>query len=357
MQWDIFCEVIDNYGDLGVSWRLAADLHARGQTVRLWLDDASHLAWLAPESEQSGIQVRSWSDAETHFETGDVLLEAFGCRPPAGVLAVACARKPVRINLEYLSAEDYVERMHGLPSPQTCADGSIWPTWFFYPGFTRATGGLLREDDYDARRLSFVPQAWLQKQGVMDTNRTFVSLFCYEPAALAAWLRLLLASPQPQHILVCAGRSAAAFKLALQDCGIAAEQSASGHLQWTYLPFLSQDDFDHLLWSCDINFVRGEDSVVRAIWAAKPFVWHIYPQADGAHAPKLAAFMQALQLPAAAQAWQRLWNGLSDERPSAANWQALLACKAHYAAMSATLAAQNNLGQQLLAYAQAKKQV
>ena len=31
MLWDLFCRVIDNHGDLGVCWRLARDLAARGE--------------------------------------------------------------------------------------------------------------------------------------------------------------------------------------------------------------------------------------------------------------------------------------------------------------------------------------
>ena len=46
-----------------------------------------------------------------------------------------------------------------------------------------------------------------------------------------------------------------------------------------------------MLWACDFNFVRGEDSLVRAIWAGKPFVWQIYPQDDNAHYAKLEAFL------------------------------------------------------------------
>jgi uncharacterized repeat protein (TIGR03837 family) len=57
------------------------------------------------------------------------------------------------------------------------------------------------------------------------------------------------------------------------------------------IPFLPQDRYDQLLWACDVNFVRGEDSFVRAQWAGRPFVWHIYPQDEGAHWVKLAAFL------------------------------------------------------------------
>ena len=55
--WDIFCQVIDNFGDIGVCWRLAADLAARGHQVRLWVDDASALHWMAPQGA-AGVEVR-----------------------------------------------------------------------------------------------------------------------------------------------------------------------------------------------------------------------------------------------------------------------------------------------------------
>ena len=46
MQWDVFVRVIDNYGDVGVCWRLACGLAARGEQVRLWLDDLTALDWM-----------------------------------------------------------------------------------------------------------------------------------------------------------------------------------------------------------------------------------------------------------------------------------------------------------------------
>ncbi len=61
MHWDLFCRVIDNFGDIGVCWRLAADLGARGESVRLWVDDASALAWMAPQGS-AGVEVLRWTD-------------------------------------------------------------------------------------------------------------------------------------------------------------------------------------------------------------------------------------------------------------------------------------------------------
>jgi len=127
MQWDLFCRVIDNHGDLGVCWRLAADLASRGETVRLWVDDPLALHWMAPghETTTPGVTVLRWAEPLAEVDPGDVVIEAFGCDPPPAFVDSMARRIPVWINLEYLSAEDYVERNHGLPSPQPSSFGAL----------------------------------------------------------------------------------------------------------------------------------------------------------------------------------------------------------------------------------------
>jgi len=90
-------------------------------------------------------------------------------------------------------------------------------------------------------------------------------------------------------------------------------RAAQGLPAWTRLtihtlPRLSQVEFDHLLWACDLNGVRGEDSLVRALWAGKPLVWHIYPQDDDAHLAKLDAFLDWLGADATLRAAHHAWN-------------------------------------------------
>jgi uncharacterized repeat protein (TIGR03837 family) len=173
------------------------------------------------------------------------------------------------------------------------------------PGFTGATGGLLREPDLVRRQAQFDRAAWLRAHGVELAHGTrLVSLFCYEPAGLAQCLAQLAAGPGPARLLVTAGRATAAVR------ALCAEQLVAGSsLAITYLPLLTQADFDHLLWSCDLNFVRGEDSLVRALWAGRPFVWQLYPQDDDAQHAKLAAFLDWLQAPASWRDFHRWWNG------------------------------------------------
>ena len=298
MRWDIFCRVIDNFGDVGVCWRLAADLAGRGETVRLWLDDASALTWLAPGATSgafSGIEVQPWPAKAaagtagasawcTETEPGDVVIEAFACDPPSAFVARMAARpaaqRPIWINLEYLSAEAWVERVHGLCSPQFNGPGAGLEKWFFHPGFTPATGGLLREPDWLARRTAFDRDAWLAARGwARRPDERVVFVFCYDNPALPALLNAL--PPQPTLLLLAQGP---AQRIAAAVPEIPGQRRIA-------LPWLSQTDFDHALWSADLNLVRGEDSLVRALWAGAPLVWQIYPQDDGVHAAKLQAFI------------------------------------------------------------------
>jgi uncharacterized repeat protein (TIGR03837 family) len=366
LQWDIFCKVIDNFGDIGICWRLAADLAARGERVRLWVDDGSALAWMAPEGRQ-GVQVLRWTETLDvsclDTTSSDVLMEAFGCEAaPEFITARARidAPKPLWINLEYLSAESYVARNHGLTSLVSSGPAAGSHKVFFYPGFTPGTGGLLREPDLPKRQAAFDRAAWLRQHGIEWRGETLVSLFCYEPTALAQLLHDLNDNgikAQPVRLLVAAGRAAQAVKSLLasekagntDQIGLKATKNLAAQLSISYLPLLTQIDFDHLLWASDINFVRGEDSIVRAIWAGKPFVWQIYPQDDGAHGPKLEAFLHMLAAPPGLRAFHRVWNGLSDQAlpplTDSSDWQQTAAKN------RAGLAAQPDLTSRLLEYA------
>lgn len=334
LQWDIFCKVIDNFGDIGVAWRLAADLAARGQQVRLWVDDASALAWMAPAG-CAGVRVLPWAEpldltaAGVEQQPPEVMIEAFGCNIALEFIA-SCAHierageiKPLWINLEYLSAEPYVERCHALPSPVQSGPASGWTKWFFYPGFTAATGGLLREPDLAARQARFDRSAWLATRGIPwhgeKSDEKLVSLFCYEPPALPAllrqWARCGLAG-QPVRLLVAAGRAENAVKAVFSnEIGIQTNNHGRDQLSISYLPLIDQHDYDHLLWACDLNFVRGEDSVVRALWAGKAFVWQIYPQHDDAHLAKLRAFLDWLDAPPSLRQFHAAWNEDASHQP------------------------------------------
>jgi uncharacterized repeat protein (TIGR03837 family) len=184
--------------------------------------------------------------------------------------------------------------------------------YFFYPGFTPATGGLLREPGLAARQAAFDREAWLRHLAINFRRERLISLFCYEPAALQALLEQLAADVQPTRLLVTSGRATGAVQACIARMNSThAGWNVQDRLKFSYLPALSQLDYDHLLWSCDLNFVRGEDSLVRALWAGKPFVWQIYAQSDNAHQAKLDAFLDQMQAPPSLRTFHQVWNGLS----------------------------------------------
>jgi uncharacterized repeat protein (TIGR03837 family) len=304
--WDLFCRVIDNFGDVGVCWRLARTLAARGDTVRLVIDDASALAWMAPDGSP-GVQVVSWHTPPR--QPGDVVVEAFGCDPPPAFVATMLAaatrgQAPVWINLEYLSAEAYVERSHGLRSPQP----SGMDKWFFYPGFTARTGGLLQGPTHDVVRAEPGPAR----------GTRHVSLFCYDNPALPALLDALSAVPTELRLFPGAAQRQVAAHVAT---GWTPPTTLHLHDQ----PWLTQDAYDAVLADGDLNLVRGEDSLVRAIWSGRPFLWQIYPQHDGAHRAKLEAFLAQTSWPAEVVAAFRAWNGLLPAEAAAGALAAALA--------------------------------
>lgn len=338
-QWDVFCTVVDNYGDIGVTWRLARQLAAEhGLRVRLWVDDLRAFQRICPTMNQAldeqmveGVVVRRWVTTFTVNEVADVVIEAFACHLPAAYVEAIRDKSPAPLwlNLEYLSAEDWTLGCHGLPSPQ----GGGLQKFFFFPGFVDGSGGLLRERDVLARRRAFqrdtaAQAVFLQQLQIsVREGERLISLFAYENAGLAGWLEALSES-QPTLLLVPEGRIlsdlAQWFGVATLAAG---NELARGALRIHVLPFVSQEDYDRLLWCCDFNAVRGEDSFVRAQWAGRPLLWHIYQQDELAHLEKLEAFLdiyvEGLSV-VAGQALRELWRSWSHQGDMAAAWRALL---------------------------------
>ena len=339
-RWDVFCRVVDNYGDVAVAWRLSRALaREHGKRVRLHLDDLTVLARLRPEADAAQerqrigeVEVCRWPEVMTgeaavpESEIADVVVETFGCDTPEPYVRAMAARRPMPrwINLEYLSAEEWVEGSHALPSPHPRY--APLTRHFFFPGFTARTGGLLRERDLIARRDAFQAdratqaQFWRTHTGAAPSETALrISLFGYAGAPYEGLFECLRLHPGEVWLAVPEGAAAAALAAWLSRT----PSRALGSLRAVPVPFLDQDVYDELLWACDLNFVRGEDSFVRAQWAARPFVWHIYPTDDGAHWVKLAAFLArctAGMERANAAAVTRLWEAWNRGEPLGRAW-------------------------------------
>ncbi len=306
--WDIFCNVIDNYGDIGVCWRLARQLSLEYQLqIRLWVDDLVSLAKISPGIDPfaeiqfcHGVEVCHWKAPFPQVNPANVVIEAFACKLPESYVQsmAGLETKPVWINLEYLSAEDWVAGCHGLPSQHPRLP---LVKYFFFPGFNAKTGGLLLEQGLIFKRDQFQQDSLAQSRFWEALNvsprridEIRISLFGYENNALASLFDAWANGSQSVLCLVPEGKilSDVTRYFGIQALQTGAVQK-SGNLTVQVLPFVEQERYDELLWASDCNFVRGEDSFVRAQWAAKPFVWHIYPQDENAHLKKLLAFLLA----------------------------------------------------------------
>lgn len=321
MSWsfDIFCKVVDNYGDIGVCWRLARQLsgHPDCTSVRLWVDDLRSFARIAagidpsaPMQKVAGVAILHWADSAAEMlempQPADVVIEAFACTPPAAYVQRMSSRQ-LWINLEYLSAEPWVESCHALPSPQP---GGL-RKYFFFPGFSPSTGGLLREPDLLTKRDAWQadPQArlallaelginadWLQR---LQAGARLVYVYCYPQAPLPELLRALALQNRDTLVLLPRG----IWPQPLPD-----EQHGNAHLAVRTHDFVDQERFDRLLWSSELNVVRGEDSLLRAIWAGRAMIWQPYPQQDGAHLQKLAAWLGRSPYCPAIQKVMQAWS-------------------------------------------------
>jgi len=339
----LFCKVVDNYGDIGICWRLARQLwREHGVRVSLWVDDLPSFRRICPEldlaaatQEVQGVQVYHWRGQEGSFAPGDVadiVIEFFAVDIPPGYVAAMAQRtpRPVWFNLEGLSAEEWVEGCHRLPSMHPRLKLT---KHFFFPGFTDKTGGLLHEAGLDEERIAFQSDraamaACLARFGVTAAEMAAlkVSLFCYPHAPVADLLKAWAEGAQPVTCLVPEGVAAEAVQAFIGAAAPAGASVTRGALTLRVLPFVPQPDYDRLLWACDLNFVRGEDSFVRAQWAGRPFVWHIYPQDEDLHHKKLRAFLDRYAGGLdALTAFSLGWNGAAGIASMAAAWQDLQA--------------------------------
>jgi uncharacterized repeat protein (TIGR03837 family) len=370
---DIFCSVVDNYGDIGIASRLARQLlDEQGLQVRLWVDDLqvfnqlhNDISIQLESQDWRGVEVRRWTASLPQVIPCDLVIEAFACELPESFLRAMVARpvKPVWINLEYLSAESWVVGCHGLPSPHPRSPLS---KYFFFPGYSHATGGLLREGSLLARIQTFQRDPGSQSAfwkglavPVPKQGETKVSLFAYENHAIPS---LLGSFARHQGAVTCFLPIGKALVPALdflgKDSAEAGECFREGNLTLRILPFLSQGDYDRLLWACDVNIVRGEDSFIRAQFAGRPVLWQAYVQEDDAHEKKVEAWLD-LYLegidPCLAEDMRKLFSAWNRQKAVPRNvLEIITGCSRHARAWASHLAGLPSLSETLVKFAISK---
>lgn len=290
---DIFCAVVDNFGDIGVCWRLARQAAVeRGLKTRLFVDDMTSFRTIIPAPDTS-VEIIPWDkDFNAHYTAADIVIEGFACNLPPSVLSAITLQKPVWIDLEYLTAENWALGCHGIPSfiPSQNTHKTL-----FFPSFDKRTGGLIRENDLINRRNAFqmdknAQNEWRKAHSMpeIDTNTIDISLFCYKTAPIENLIRGVAGLTRKVRIMQPTVNPSLSPTLSQKE-------REDREIEVIPIPFLSQYDYDYLLWTCDFNFVRGEDSFVRAQFAGKPFIWNIYRQDEDGHLVKLRAFLDTIK--------------------------------------------------------------
>ncbi len=378
MTIDILCRVVDNYGDIGVVYRLAKALSDLDPALnlRLVVDDLAAFRALAPAVDPArevqdlgNWTVVRWDHPWEGFrsEPPRLVLECFACGRPD--FFEACLFDPELpftahiVNVEHLSAESWADELHRMPSLTRSArvKKSI-----FMPGFTAATGGLIidrrfsramaawdREEDRPALRRDL--GAGLALEPGLEDN-FWVSVFSYERdyarivADLAAFHR-----ERPVLALAAAGKS--------QPCFMRAWEAAGRPFPAVALPFLPQETWDEVLLACDFSIVRGEETLARASLSGRPFLWQAYLQAEAHHLVKLEAFLDRVRPFLGPDSFGRLAEAslaFNRRDRDAADWRGdesilpLLrdaeAARAGFRAFSAALSAYGNMAAHLLTF-------
>lgn len=307
LSFDIFCQVVDNYGDIGVSWRLAKQLSQTpfNADVRLWVDNLAAFKKLQPKviiNKKSqfieNVEILLWDESNPKHTTipKQVIIETFACELPKVFTDKLNKKNNIWLNLEYLSAENWVKDFHLQPSPQ--ANGMV--KYFFMPGFTSDTGGLIRENNLQKNLSKNELFKRLNIAEYINEDSLLVTYFSYDNARFDLLIKSLVNQKQNVSLLIPQG-----LKLNQTEPNITASTGPvkpkdleqllgfdiPSNPQVFIIPFVDQVTFDQILSNADINFIRGEDSLVRAIWAHKPFIWQPYIQDEDTHLKKLNALL------------------------------------------------------------------
>lgn len=294
----MFCRVVDNFGDIGVCWRLALDLESKGHKVRLYCDDLGALEQIAPQFRTSCVHVCAWGEWGTSHEV-DVLIEAFACGIPEEYLQLQKQRSiGIWIVLEYLALETWASGCHGLRSPSAI---SGTPKFYFFPGLGESLGGLLADRGFCAQMQNSIQHSqalrfqWAQNYGVSPSG-FWISLFAYTRDWTVFFSELLELGTE---FCVWVPRSYALewCEIHLPVLGFEAKDGAwhKGGVHVQSMEFMDQIKYQEHLLLCDFAIVRGEDSFVRALLAGLPFLWQAYRQDEEAHMDKVEGFLHSVE--------------------------------------------------------------
>ena len=304
---DIFCEIIDNFGDIGVVYRVAKEfkkIYNEEIKIRVFLNRLDEFLALNKRAKNIGYQNIDGIEYITNeyltknictFSPANVIIEAFGCNILQEYLEKAKEQSSLLINLEYLSGESWIESVHLMESP---IGAKKLRKYFFMPGFKENTGGVIVDSLFLDRKLKVQTnkEYYLNKylRDLKDKDYFIGTIFSYEKNFIPL-LNVLFKNSKNNCLLVLGEKSQESIKAILLDLKFI-ESSKNvfdfKNIKIKFLPFLEQEEYEELINLVDYNFVRGEDSFVRSLLTGKPFIWHIYLQEEMAHMDKIDGFIE-----------------------------------------------------------------
>ena len=302
---DVFCEIIDNFGDIGVVYRISKELKKIFQNVRIRivlnrLEEFKAINKKVKDTdyqEIDGLICVTEKYVKENIETfgvSDVFIEAFGCNVPEEYVKQAKENSKLWINLEYLSGEKWIEDFHLCES---LIDSKTLKKIFFMPGFSEKSGGVIIDSGF-LERMKYGKEnrdeVFKKYFKDFDLKDKFIgTVFSYEKN-FENLLETLKNYEKETVLLLMGEKTQKSFSEILkknltEDYGNIVKY---GKITMIYSDFFSQEEYEEIISASDFNFTRGEDSFVRGIILGKPFMWHIYLQEEKAHMDKIKAFTE-----------------------------------------------------------------
>lgn len=301
----ILCKVIDNFGDIGVVYRLCRSLTDVDSSLKinLVISELETFKKMAGETFKNW-NIFDWNDAETctkYFSENlpTVILQTFQCGLPDWLDEIIYRKefedsgKLCKIlNIEYLTAEKWADDFHCLKGATRSKNVR---KYFFMPGFTKKTGGLILDKNFTSSlsdshfRKTIIEN--LAKTVSFSENEFNILVFSY-PKDFTFFFEAINdfsnKCSKKIHIFVAQGVGLESFKKTENEY-------KNKNFLVSYLPYLKQEVWDAFLCSMDFLFIRGEDSFARATLSGVPFLWNIYQQDEEFHLVKLKAFLNLLE--------------------------------------------------------------
>ena len=296
MNITILCKVVDNFGDIGVVYRMAKGLVAYGQkygqnlSINIVVDDLKsfhNINSLVKENvslqQVESLNIYNSKDydfcykafSENDGELFGVVLECFQCGRPDWMEKILFDDKLQHtvhiIMIDYLTAEKYAEDFHKLDSLTRSAKVQKVN---FMPGFTEKTGGLIIGEKW---------KNWIESGNRNKEGPAFI--FTYD----RDWTPLIKSlKDNNKKLVVAQGKGK---ETVLKACNsVKIPQSSIREL-----PFINQDKWDDEMMAASVLFIRGEESMSRACLSGIPFVWHAYPQSDEYQLVKVNALLERIK--------------------------------------------------------------